>query len=308
MKLAFIVNEYAGNGNGRRVWQKVKSELKIPYEAYISTYSKHAYLLAREIAERATNEEHRVLLIVIGGDGTIHEVLNGCANNKNIILGNIRAGSGNDFARGFSAFNRVSDIEIFLQHPAVQTVDIGQMQYASQELFINSCGMGFDAYVAIKTNDSKVKKWLNKCKLGKLGYVYYVVLGLFMFKPFSLMIKDGENILQYDQVWFATISNQPYFGGGMKISPTSVITDGKLELTIVHNLSKHKFLTLFLTVFFGMHTRFKEVVQHSGEEFKIQFDRNVPCHADGEKVDDLNLNLTVTVKQKALEIAKNICE
>lgn len=308
MKLTFIINEYAGNGNGRRVWQKVKSELKIPYEAHLSSYSRHAYLLAREIAERATTEGCQVLLIVIGGDGTIHEVVNGCANKKNIVLGNIRAGSGNDFARGFSVFDSVSDIETFLQHSAVQMVDIGQLQHTRQELFINNCGMGFDAYVALKTNDSKMKKWLNKFKLGKLGYVYYVVLGLFMFKPFSLTVKDGENIFHYDKVWFATISNQPYFGGGMKISPTSIITDGKLELIIVHNLSKHKFLTLFFTVFFGMHTRFKEVVQRSGEEFVIQFDRNVPCHADGEKVNHLELNLTVTVKQKALKIAKKICE
>ncbi len=308
MKLAFIINEYAGNGNGRLVWQKVKSELTIPYEAHISNYSKHAYLLAREIAERATNDGHQVLLIVIGGDGTIHEVANGCVNNKNIVLGNIRAGSGNDFARGFFSFDCVSDIDAFLKNPAVQTVDIGQLQDARQELFINNFGMGFDAYVALKTNASKVKKWLNKFKLGKLSYVYYVVLGLFMFKPFSLTVKHGENSFQYDKVWFATISNQPYFGGGMKISPKSVVTDGKLELTIVHNVSKRKFITLFITVFFGMHTRFREVVQLSGEEFALQFDRIVPCHADGEKVKCLELDLTVTVKQKALKIAKKICE
>ena len=308
MKLAFIINEHAGNGNGRRVWQKVKSALTIPYEAHISQYAKHAYLLAREITERAKNERPQTLLIVIGGDGTVHEVVNGCANADNIIIGHMRGGSGNDFARGFFAFNSVKDIEAFLQNPHFQTVDIGQIQNARQQRFINNCGIGFDAYVGLKANASKVKKWLNKWKLGKLGYVYYVVLGLFLFKPFSLTVKHGEKVLRYDKVWFATVSNQPYFGGGMKISPKSVVTDGKLELTVVHNLSRRKFITMFITVFFGMHTRFREVVQLSGERFALQFDRILPCHADGENIHNNNLDLAVKVMPHALKIVKKLSE
>ncbi|MFF5994211.1 YegS/Rv2252/BmrU family lipid kinase [Lysinibacillus sp. KU-BSD001] len=308
MKLAFIINEFAGNGKGRRIWKNIERKLTVPYEAYISHYPKHAFLLARELAERAANDKQQVLLIVIGGDGTVHEVVNGCVNCNYIILGNIRAGSGNDFARGFFAFRNAQEIASFLHKPNVRKIDIGHIQCPNEHFFVNNCGIGFDAFVGIKANKSNIKKWLNKIGMGKLSYVYYVVLGLFMFKPFSLTVQHGGQTLHYDQVWFATVSNQPYFGGGMKISPHSITADGKLELTIVHKLSRLKFLTIFMTVFLGVHTRFSQVAQMSGATFRFQGDRMLPCHADGEEINDHGLALNVNVRPTVIKIAERLSD
>lgn len=92
----------------------------------------------------------------------------------------------------------------------------------------------------------------------------------------------------------------------MKISPKSSINDGKLEATIVHNLSRIKFLLMFLSVFFGAHTRINGVEQITGECFTLRYNRTLPCHADGEDLYNHTLQLHVTTKKAALKIAKSV--
>lgn len=304
MRLVFIINEFAGNGRGRRVWQRLRDNLTVSYDMHVTDYPEHAYILACELAEKAAKEKCCILLVVIGGDGTIHEVINGCAGSEYILLGNIPAGSGNDFSRGFRAFYHASEIEAYLQNSRMQYVDLGVAEYTGKQFFVNNCGVGFDAFVGLEANRSEMKKRFNQIGVGKLAYVYYVVLGLARFKPFSLSVNCDGDIYTFDRVWFATVSNQPYFGGGMKISPKSSINDGKLEATIVHNLSRIKFLLMFLSVFFGAHTRINGVEQITGECFTLRYNRTLPCHADGEDLYNHTLQLHVTTKKAALKIAK----
>ena len=103
-----------------------------------------------------------------------------------------------------------------------------------------------------------------------------------------------------------TVSNQPFFGGGMNLSPTSNTTDGKIELTVVSELSKWKFLAVFGTVFFAKHTRFKEIEQLSSTDFVLQYNAKLPCHADGEKqlLSYGHQQLKCSVKKQAWQLAK----
>lgn len=304
MRLVFIINEFAGNGRGRRVWKEMKNGLTLPYDMHVTGYPEHAYRLSCELAEQAEKEQQAILLIVIGGDGTVHEVVNGCADNDYIVIGNVPAGSGNDFARGFRAFHQASEIEAYMQNAPIKRVDLGKADYTGQHFFINNCGVGFDAFVGLEANRSEMKKRFNQIGSGKLAYVYYVILGLARFKPFSLSVSCDEKNYLFKRVWFATVSNQPYFGGGMKISPDSSINDGKLEITIVHSLSRIKFLFMFMSVFFGAHTRIKGVEQMRGECFALCYDRPLPCHADGEDLYNRSMQLNVGIQKAALKIAK----
>ena len=304
MRLVFIINEFAGNGRGRRVWQEMKNGLTVPYDMHVTGYPEHAYRLSCELAEKAAKEQQTILLIAIGGDGTIHEVVNGCADSEYIVLGNVPAGSGNDFARGFLAFHHASEIEAYVHNPHTERVDIGEADYTVKQFFINNCGVGFDAFVGLEANRSEMKKRFNQIGSGKLAYIYYVILGLARFKPFSLSVSCDEKTYLFNRVWFATVSNQPYFGGGMKISPESSTNDGKLEITIVHSLSRIKFLFMFMSVFFGAHTTIKGVEQMRGECFTLSYDRPLPCHADGEDLYNRSVQLHVRIQKAALKIAK----
>ena len=130
-------------------------------------------------------------------------------------------------------------------------MDAGIVQIGNQrtEIFVNNAGIGFDAYVTKSINTSRLKFYLNKIGLGKLSYAVAVIRGLFRFERFDVMIRSGEHEWQFQQTWFVAMSNQPYFGGGMKISPAAKADDGKVDITIVHGISRIKLLLVFVTVF-----------------------------------------------------------
>ncbi|MGG0656295.1 diacylglycerol/lipid kinase family protein [Rummeliibacillus pycnus] len=281
MKLLFIINENAGNGSVIQKWNKLKSKLSVPYKVEFTEYPCHA----TEIVKKHANEDEQPLLVIaIGGDGTIHEVIQGAVYFSHTIVGAIAAGSGNDFGRGFENFNSVEEIERFLQQPITQVeMDIGILKTEDdRKYFMNSAGYGFDATISKLVNHSKVKKNLNKLGLGKLSYIYFLIKTLFTYNRFTLtLLHNGEEEV-FHHVWFVVASNQPYYGGGMKISPKSIPNDGLIELTIVNEVSRLKLLLLFMTVFFGQHTKLKAVKQFTASEFEIIMDEHIIAHTDGE--------------------------
>ncbi|MCH7322449.1 diacylglycerol kinase family lipid kinase [Solibacillus sp. MA9] len=306
MRVHFILNPNAGNGRAKKRWLQFNQQLSFPYELHETQYVGHTFILAQDIAKLAT-KELPVCIVAIGGDGTVHEVLNGAANVENVYIGAIAAGSGNDFARGYTVFANVQQLEQFVATIETTVHDYGIAQInGAPKLFVNNFGVGFDALVANTANESQLKKKLNKWSIGKLSYPYFVIYALFTFKPFQLNVKQNGNQQQFQNVWFATVSNQPYFGGGMNISPKSNTSDGKLEVTVVSNLSKWKLLFLFGSVFFAKHTRLKEVYQFETTALELEFSDSVMAHADGENqlLLESNNKIAITVIEKAWQLAK----
>jgi diacylglycerol kinase (ATP) len=297
----FIINPKARNGYSLRVWGKVETKLmddKIPYLAYFTEYHGHAIQLAAQIAEG--NNEQKVI-IAVGGDGTISEVMNGIAKYNNITLGFVPGGSGNDFARGFQIPSNPEEalkVILRLMNEEVPSIDIGRitMKDHSEHYFINNMGAGFDALISYEVNHSKTKAWLNKLSLGRLVYVYFLLKKLFSYKctTIDLSIDGKRHILE--QTWFVTVSNQPYYGGGMMIAPNAVPNDGLLDITVVHRLSKLKLLLVFISVFWGKHIHFKEVQTFKGRMVTIHSASSLYVHADGEDIGFTPLNIHVQTK------------
>lgn len=278
MEIVFIINPTAGNGAALRKWRKFSETIDFPYEQFVTRSPGHAFQLVEQLKQR----ERKTLVIGFGGDGTMREIAAAAAGAEQLFIASVPAGSGNDFARSFSCFSKAQEIGRFLACPRGMLTDIGQVGVQPEQLFASSAGIGFDSAVAHAVNHSRMKRWLNKFGLGKLAYLIFVVTTLFAFKKFRLTVAADEALYHYEDVWLATVSNQPYFGGGMKISPNSSVHDGQLELTVVHRLPRLKLLAVFGTVFSGSHTKFPEVVQFSGKHFSLAVDRPVPRHVDGD--------------------------
>lgn len=277
MQVYFIVNPKSGKG--LKVFQRYQSSLTIPYTFYLTKYRKHAI----ELTEQIKQEDPQALVIAVGGDGTINEVINGAVNSK-LTIGVISSGSGNDFARYFYCFTSPADIERFIHKHTIGQADIGQVSTnQGTQYFINNSGLGFDALICERVSRSKLKPMLNRFNLGKLIYVYYVLLELIRFKPFQLKIAMENGIKTFENVWFIAASNQPYFGGGMKISPHSNAEDGKLEYTIIHRLGKCRFVMIFLKVFKGNHLGYKQYVEQlQGQTCQAYAEKSLFGHVDGE--------------------------
>lgn len=300
-QIYFIINPKARNGYSLNVWKKVESKLmddKIPYLAFFTEYHGHAIKLASQIA--GNNDEQKVI-IAVGGDGTISEVMNGIVKYNNITLGFVPGGSGNDFSRGFHIpTNPEEALKVILRLMKMEAplMDIGKatMKDQSEHYFINNMGAGFDALVSFEVNRSKMKAWLNKLSLGRLVYVYFLLKKLFSYKcsTIDLSIDGNRHILE--QTWFVTVSNQPYYGGGMMIAPAAVPDDGVLDITVVHRLSRLKLLLVFVSVFWGKHVQFKEVKTFKGRMVTIQSSSSLYVHADGEDIGFTPLNIQVQTK------------
>lgn len=306
LRLYFIINPSAGNGRGNKKWEQLKNQLTVPYEIHWTQYAGHTVTIAKQIAQQSIQGDP-VCIVAIGGDGTIHEVLNGAGCYEHVYIGAISAGSGNDFARGYVTFEHAQQIEQFLLSGKATTHDYGIVTFGEQKkYFVNNFGIGFDALVADKANQSKLKKALNRFQLGKLSYPYFVLSALFSFKPFTLTVIHNGIETKVEDVWFATVSNQPYFGGGMNLSPTSNSSDGQLEVTIVSNLSKWKLLFLFGSVFVAKHTKLKEVNQFSCRTIILKVSGPLLAHADGEKqlLNEEVSEIQVRVQRNAWKLAK----
>lgn len=278
MKTIFIINPVAGNGNALKKWAQFKKTIDFPYEAVITKRPGYATEYVQELAK----EETPYLIIGFGGDGTLREIIAGAAGMAQLAVGSVSAGSGNDFGRGFNCFEKASQISDFLEQPDFAREDLGEFSDGPPRQFVSSSGIGFDAEITVLVNRSHLKRWLNKFKAGKLVYVFYVLKVFMKFEKFGLNVEANGQMQHYEDVWFTTVHNQPYFGGGMKISPHSKTNDGILELTVVHGISRLKLLTVFGTVFNGSHTRFKEVMQMHGEQFLLTTDRPIFRHLDGD--------------------------
>ncbi|TFD98178.1 diacylglycerol kinase family protein [Jeotgalibacillus sp. R-1-5s-1] len=306
MKTIFVLNPQAGGGKAGpsllEVLNRYQNEL---VEIWVTTSAGDAR--KRTEAWCRLNRETAVLFAVMGGDGTMNEVFDGASIHSQAYFTSIPAGSGNDFARYFSwvplsetGIKRIIEWdETSTSHESI-AFQANENGYA-----VSNLGAGFDAEVAWLANRSKLKKQLNRLSLGKLVYVVFLIRCLFTFKPFTLIAElDGQPV-SFEKVWFVTISNQPYFGGGMRIAPNADSMDEKLDVTVVHGLSVIKFLTVFLSVFKGAHIRFKEVHTAKVKKIELTLSHHVRLHADGEDKGKIgpDAKLFAQVAAKTLKIA-----
>lgn len=282
----FIVNPNARSGLGQKVWRKLEAilkEKKIDYRVYFTRYQKDA----TNITRRITSGDEEQVVVALGGDGTVNEVVNGIVNLKKTILGYIPIGSSNDFARGLKLpKNPIKALKLILDKPNLHAMDIGELEYKDKiRRFAVSAGIGFDADIVHESVVSHLKAFLNKLKLGKLTYVGVAVHRLFLTTPcdITLTVDDKESIT-YPKAYFVALMNNKYEGGGAKFAPDAKNDDGKIDAVIAYNMPKLKVLLMFPTAFLGLHTMFKGICIHRAEKIKLIAQNALPIHTDGEPI------------------------
>jgi diacylglycerol kinase (ATP) len=299
-KLYFIVNPKAGNGKARLIWSSVEkqlSEQKISFECFFTERSGHGKAIAKQIVGNV--DENKVTIIVVGGDGTVNEVVNGIGNYSSIArIGVIPGGSGNDFSRGYGIPRSPEKALPFLLselNHVSPTFDLGKIDLSGERehFFINSTGAGFDALISYEANQSKWKGLLNRFSLGQLVYVIILLKHLFSYKCTTIELCIDGVKHTFPDTWFVTVSNQPFYGGGMKIAPAALANDGKLNVTIAHRLSRLKLLFVFISVFWGKHLKFKEVNTFLAQNVSIHSTEPIYVHSDGEHIGSTPLQITV---------------
>lgn len=288
----FIINPHSRSGHGLSVWQKADAILKekgMEYKTYFTEYTGHAIRLAAHIAEETAAFHMNCTLAVVGGDGTLNEVINGLMKQdfSHITLGYIPTGSGNDFARGLELSTEISDcVNAILSPKSCAFTDIGMaVSKETTRYFLVSSGIGYDADICRNVMFSPLKKLMNRLHLGKLTYVLIALKLLIQYRPCPVSIRlNREQILHFSRFFFITGMNMKYEGGGVKFCPDAVFDDQKLDICLVGKVKKLKILALFPTAFFGKHTHFSGVEAYQCKSLEIHSKRPLPVHCDGESM------------------------
>lgn len=306
-----IINPASRSGRGIRIWEEmIKPALydkSISYQAYFSKNSGDVQRLAAKIIsdfhKSHPDSQAPCRLIVLGGDGTINEALQGITSFDRVIIGYIPTGSSNDLARDvgipkkpLEALDRI--LSAGSNEAAVRKMDRGLVFFGTQKRsFAVSTGLGFDAAVCEEALHSKIKNTLNRLHLGKLTYLGIALKQLLAAKSVSCdLYLDDKEPVHIKKLLFAAAMTHRFEGGGFKFCPMADYTDGLFDLCVVGNLPKLIILFALPTAFFGKHFMFPGVNHYRAKHIRIKTSIPLWFHTDGE-VHEKTDNLEITCIQ-----------
>lgn len=284
----FIVNPASRSGHGGRLWKEtIEPALKqrnVKYDVHFSKRPGDLVRVAEEVTQNTASGKP-THIVILGGDGTVNETLQGIAENSNTTISYIPTGSSNDLARnmGFSK-KPLEVLDHLLDHAEIADMDAGVLTTPTcSRMFAVSCGIGFDAAVCHEAMKSTIKDTFNKLGLGKLTYLGIALKQLFTAKPVSCDIYlDDKEPIHVKKILFVSVMNHRYEGGGFKFCPDAVSGDGLLDLCVIGSLPKLFILFALPTAFFGKHTIFPGINTYRAASVHIRTSKPLWLHADGE--------------------------
>ena len=286
-KWLVIVNLNAGVKKAAKEWPGIHRLLEqagLDMDLVFTEHRDHA----TELASTHLLKGYRNIAVV-GGDGTLNEVLNGIykqhiVSPMEIFLGMIPVGTGNDWGRTFGIpFDYPKAVEI-LKRKKTTLQDIGKITYHKggeirTRYFLNVAGMGYDALVAKKTNLLK-----EKGKGGALAYFYFVFASLFQYKFMDAAIEiDGKEVYK-GEVFSMNAGICKYNGGGMIQVPNAIPDDGLMDFTLIRKASKLIVVRYAHKLYDGTISRIPIVSLFQGRVFKISSQGRIYLEADGESL------------------------
>ncbi len=284
----FIINPKSSSGKGIRHWWTVKDELDRQNIAYTADFTKQVGH-ATELASKICLEHEGVKnIVVLGGDGTLNEVINGIDKFDDVILGYIPSGSSNDLARSLKIPKKpLKSLANILKPNRFIYLDYGEMDFKDNDIkprkFGCSSGVGYDAGVCEEVQGSVLKKKLNSFGAGKFVYLAIAIKQLFSTKlQDATIIIDNIKTEKYKKVLLVSNMIHKFQGGGLKMAPDADPTDGKLSICLVHGLPRAILILVFPTILFGKHIHFKGVETFHCSSIEIILDRKFAVHTDGE--------------------------
>ncbi|MFN8386497.1 MAG: diacylglycerol kinase family protein [Anaerolineales bacterium] len=295
-KIKIILNPMADMGNAWRVARDLRSITEQHGNVTWSgtVYPGHAIELAREASEEGYDR-----IIAMGGDGTVHEVVNGimqAPENKRPVLGVVPVGSGNDFAHGIGATKQSDKALRRALDGEASTVDLGLMTDGNgrKEYFDNTLGIGFGAMVTIRSHRLPLLR-------GFLMYLTSVLQTIIIdHNPIKMEIETDTE--QWEQkTIYLVLCNGPREGGGFLMAPEAKIDDGILHYAMITDVSRAMMFRILPEVMKGTHGRFKEVKMGTCKKFSLTADRPLYIHTDGEIFSGLGTD----VRKVSFEILPN---
>jgi YegS/Rv2252/BmrU family lipid kinase len=281
-----IVNPNAGAGKCSHDWPRIEKLLDsndFLYHTVFTIRKLHAIVISRKYINQGYNK-----IIVIGGDGTMNEVINGIFVQKRfetneITLGMIPVGTGNDWGRMFGitgdyeeAIRTIKEFKTFVQ-------DAGRVVFEKnnrmlQRYFVNEASLGFGAMVVKKSNRLK-----DKGKGNPALYLMNIFTSLFGYKTTRASI-EVDGVARLKNIFSLSLGICKYSGGGMMQLPDAIPDDGLFDLTLIKKIGKIEVMRNIKKLYDGTITKHPKVETYMGRNIKITSTKNLYLETDGESL------------------------
>ena len=237
---------------------------KIEYRVLKTSETKNAQKLMDEVSSKQ--------IIVIGGDGTINEVINNYHEEDIIYLAQ---GSGNDLARSLQLERSSSCIIKLINSSDFNVYDVGDV---NGKKFCSGFDIGFNADVINRVEKTRLKKYFG-------SYIYLVegVITILKLKKYYAKIQVGDSILETDKLRLLNVMIQPYEGGGIRFSNTATGRDGQFHIMIMTDMCWFRFVYNYICLLLNKHNKLKGIKVLKEDSLSVETSQS-HYQIDGELV------------------------
>ena len=302
-RLCLIVNPSAGRraGGGLRAITEALDARGLAHDVEVTAAAGDATAIAR----RRLADGYR-FLVAVGGDGTVHEVVNGMVDGEGrpvaagAVLGVVAAGSGCDLVRTFGLPARPAPAVARLAGDGVRPVDVARVEYLdaggrrAHRVFANIAEVGLGATTAARA--AALPR-----RLGQSRYLVAFWAVLARYRPGDARIEVDGSVGYEGRAVNVVLANCRYFGGGMHISPRSDPADGLLDLLVFTGRKTDSF-TMLPQVYRGRHLPHPRVVELRGRRFRVETVRPLDVEADGEVLGTSDVTVEVVPGALTLKV------
>ncbi len=285
-KTAFIVNPHAGNGSTGSTWPFIEELAKDrlgSFESYMTKGPGDAVIFARNaVAEKAK------LLVCVGGDGTLNEVVNGIMMHEKSIrsgvaLGFIPNGTGCDFVKTVSIPQDIEQAVDFVASGSVRSIDLGVLDFQDhhgrdrRRFFHNIASFGLGGEVAQRVNHTTKS-------LGPfVSFMWATLISIFLYGKKRIRISVDNHYKKEIIIWNVAAANGQYHGGGMRVAPDASVCDDLLHVTIIGDLTIPEVFLNLSKLYTGRIYDIDKVITLTGKKVAAISDDRVLLEVDGEQ-------------------------
>ena len=233
--------------------------------------------LARQAADGGAS-----LLVVVGGDGTVNEVVNGIAERDDVELAVIPRGTGWDFVRTYGIPRRLENAVEVALHGQTRVIDLGRARYRGwdgsegESLFANIASAGMSGAIAKRANES------SKALGGKAAYLWSTMAVFSRWRSDEVRVRvDGEE--RRGRMHDVIVANGRFFGGGMQICPEAEPDDGLFDVLLIGDLTKRDLLLTLPKTYRGKHLPHPKAELLRGAAVELDAPEPLPVELDGEQ-------------------------
>jgi diacylglycerol kinase (ATP) len=306
-KIAFIVNPNAAMGSTGREWPRIKAlatERLGPFQALLTTGPGDATRLTR-----LALFEGAELVVCVGGDGTLNEVINGFMGEDapirpEAMLGFIPRGTGCDFIKSVSIPRELNKALDVIMGSHARPIDLGRLKYRghhghpSYRYFHNVTSFGLGGEVDERVNRT------TKLFGGFISFICATLISILIYDKKRIHLKVDNGFDRTVMTWNVVVANGQYHGGGMWIAPGAIVDDGMFHVTVVGDLTVPEVFLNLPNLYNGKIYQVEKVTTLVGKRVEAHSDQRVLLDVDGEQPGQLPVLIDIVPGALPLIVAQ----